>query len=287
MPIGNDGYNRGEPEIIKTEIKIGASAPFKILHMSDTHLTFANENDDERKHALAAKRNDAFKYHEKTLDLAEKYSKEHNIPIFHTGDLIDFVSEENLKKAKKFASENDLFIAAGNHEFSKYVGEAFEDDAYRNQSLDLVQSAFNNNIRFDKREINGVNFVAIDNSYYLIDRNQLNVLKEVAKEGKPMVLLMHTPLFTKQLYDKSTKDHTGPAYLMCVPKELMGHYPESRVIQQTADAVTNEAFEYIKSEKLIKCLLAGHLHFCYNDNVTDDLSQYITGMNIVREVTFI
>lgn len=286
MPLDKKGYNLGEPEILKTEIKIGCDVPFRVLHMSDTHLALVNENDNERKHELAARRQ--FAHPEETLVLASEYSKREGLVILHTGDLIDFVSDGNIKRSKKFVDENDVFLAAGNHEFSQYVGEAFEDEAYRNQSLPLVQSVFKNDIRFDCLEISGVNFVALDNSYFKIDREQLDALKRVVSEGKPVVLLVHTPLYTKGLYELMlSRSATSPVHLMCTPHEQMSYYSEKEYRQQVSDEVTDEAFEYIKDEKAIKCILAGHLHFCYTDSVTNTLTQYVTGLNIVREITFV
>ena len=286
MAIGADGYNRGEPTLLQCEIEIGVSTPFTVLHMSDTHLTLVDERDNERKHELAEKRGQYFPESEATLELASARAGELGAPILHTGDLIDFVSHGNLARAERFVSENDVFHAAGNHEFSQYVGEAFEDEAYRNQSLPLVQAVFRNDIRFSCREICGVNFVAIDNSYYHIERAQLDALKAVVSEGKPIVLMMHTPLYTPALFEKSGKGGKRAAYLLSVPEERMAYYEEKRVIQQKADALTVEATRYIEEEPAIRCLLAGHLHFCYNDTVADRLPQYVTGTGVVREIVF-
>ena len=46
---------------------------------------------------------------------------------------------EAIAAAKEFMESNDYFFAAGNHEFSLYLGEAVEDADYRNQSLAKVQ----------------------------------------------------------------------------------------------------------------------------------------------------
>ena len=285
MPLDEKGYNLKEPEILKTEIKIGAEKPFRVLHMSDTHLALANENDDERKHELAKER--PFGYPEETMTLASEYSKREGLVILHTGDLIDFVSDANLKRAGAFIRENDVFFVAGNHEYSQYVGETFEDEAYRNQSLPLVQSYFTNDIRFAKREISGVNFVALDNSYYKIDRAQLDALRTVVGEGKPVVLMMHVPLYSESFYDlMRSRSQKYPVYLMSAPHEKIAYYCEKEYGQQVSDEVTDEAYEYIKSESAIKCLLVGHMHFCHEDRLTDRLTQYVTGFKIVREITF-
>jgi len=55
---------------------------------------------------------------------------------------------------------------AGNHEFSQYVGEAEEDEAYKAQSFAAVQGVYPNDLVFASRIVHGVNFVAVDNTYY-------------------------------------------------------------------------------------------------------------------------
>ncbi len=275
------------PKWIETSIAVGAERPFRVLHMSDTHLTLADERDDERKIRLAEKRNPYFHRHTENLRAASDYAREEGIPILHTGDLIDFVSHANLDCARDFARENDLFLVAGNHEFSLYVGEAVEDAAYREQSLDKVQSCFQNDIRFSVREENGVNFVALDNSYYLVEPWQLEALKRVVDEGKPIVLMLHNPLYCEELYRYELERNKGAcAYLMAVPEEKMAGYEASRYRQQKGDETTREAYEYICSQPMIRAILAGHLHKSGEYAVNDRLTQYVTGTNTLRVVTF-
>lgn len=121
-------------KLLPTEIRIGVKNPIKLIHAGDTHLTLADERDDERKRNLAEKRRRYFPNHERMVAELEQYAKETGYPILHTGDLIDFVSVANLERVKKFTSACEVFAAAGNHEFSLYVGEAREDAAYRNQA---------------------------------------------------------------------------------------------------------------------------------------------------------
>ena len=47
-------------EVRKLTINVGATAPFRVLHLSDTHLTRVDGRDNERKHTLAARRQSAF-----------------------------------------------------------------------------------------------------------------------------------------------------------------------------------------------------------------------------------
>ena len=267
--------------IIETKIKAGASEPFRLLHISDTHLTLADGRDGQRKLDLAADRSNYFLKAEEYLDEACKMAKSENIPIVHTGDLIDFVSKANLERAKQFTSENDVFFATGNHEFSLYVGEAFEDEAYRNQSLSLVQEYFPDNIRFCKRTINGVKLIGIDDGYYRFDKAQLDSLKNEVEEGLPIILFLHNPHHEPELY-RLAMTKGSCAYLTSTPEELMKDYDEYRYRQQKADEITLETTRFIESCPLIKAIFAGHLHYDYEGIVDGHLPQYVTGIGTAR-----
>jgi predicted MPP superfamily phosphohydrolase len=269
--------------IITTQVNIGADAPFRLLHISDTHLTLADSRDDERKLKLAESRLRHFKDAETLLGEAERYAREHNLLIVHTGDLIDFVSEANLDRVRKFTDENDVFFAAGNHEFSLYVGEAFEDAEYRSRSLAHVQESFKKDIRFSSRKINGINLVAIDNSYYRFEREQYDALRAEIAIGMPIVLFFHAPLYEPVLYEISMS-RGECAYLTSTPDELMKSYSVYRYRQQKADEITLETTELIKSEPLIKAIFTGHMHYDHEGLVTDLLPQYVTGIYTGRVI---
>lgn len=273
--------------LLKTQVKIGLKTPVRVLHLSDTHLTYADMRDGERKVQLAESRAPYFSQAELLLQTASRIAKEENVPIVHTGDLIDFVSKANLEAARRFVNENDVFMATGNHEFSLYVGEAWEDADYRNQSLAAVQACFKNDIRMSSRVIGGVNFVALDDGYYLFEAEQLAFLKQETEKGLPIVLLMHTPLYDPDLYNCALQDNPACAYLTDVPESLMGFYSDHRYRQQRADAITHETVEYIRSSPWIKAILAGHLHYNYEGTVADRITQIVTGTKALRLVEFV
>lgn len=274
-------------KFIDTTINVGAEKPFELLHFSDIHLTYADERDDQRKLDLAADRNKYFADAEENLAAAVADARRTGALLVSTGDLLDFVSYANVDAAKKFTDENDCFFAVGNHEFSLYVGEAWEDAEYRSKSLALVQSAFKNDIRFSSRVVNGVNLVAIDNGYYLIDRAQLDALKAECTKGMPVILMMHCPLHTEYLrHELMDVDSQPCAYLMGSPEEVLSTYSDHRRRQQSPDDVTREAYEYMISEPAIKAILAGHIHGDhFEDNITDKLAQYTVGTCTARRIT--
>ncbi|MBQ3151727.1 MAG: metallophosphoesterase [Clostridia bacterium] len=271
---------------IEQTLNIGAARPFSFLHVSDTHLTYADERDGERKVRLAENRSKIFPDAPQNLADTVLKAKELDCFVAHTGDLIDFVSQKNLEEAKAFTDAVDCFMAAGNHEFSLYVGEAKEDAEYRNQSLDKVQSVFKNDIRFSSRKINGINLISVDNSYYLFEQWQTDRLKQELELSMPTILFLHTPLYSAETYDFCTKDGTElPAYLMSVPDEKMKRYSPDRYEQQKQDEITREAFELITNSKNIKAIFAGHLHKDFEACLTPTIMQFVTGIGTGRIVT--
>ncbi len=265
-------------EILTTKLTLGAEKPFTLLHISDTHLCLADERDNERKRTLAAGRTKAFADGADALAWSVALAKETGALLVHTGDLLDFVSEANLDAARAFTDENDCFFVAGNHEFSLYVGEAWEDKAYRDQSLDKVQAVFKNDIRFCSRVVNGVNLVGIDNSYYRFEREQLDALKAEVERGLPILLFMHNPMHTDEFFDyRMNVQKAGIAYLTGTPAEKMtGVYNDHRFRQQCPDDITAEATAYIAHEPMIRALFTGHLHDSYEHPYYGRM-QYVTG----------
>ena len=280
--------------IIETQLHIGVEKPFDVIHLSDTHLTLADMRDGERKVTLGEKRAKYFPHAEEMLAAADALFRQYGAPILHTGDLIDFVSQANLERAKEFVDSHDFFMAAGNHEFSLYVGEAWEDAAYRNQSLAQVQASFGNDIRMSSRVIGGINFVALDDGYYLFEEEQLDFLKSEVEKGLPIVLMMHNPLYEKEYFEQISyrreeigfqpKETPPCAYLTGVPAALLGHYDDHRRRQQTPDEVTLRTVEYIRTCPLIRAVLAGHVHYSLVTRLNESAPQIITDVTDVRVI---
>ena len=281
--------------ISKTQITAGAEKPFTLLHTTDNHICLCDERNDERKQILAANRNRAFKGTQvEFFENALSYAKENGYTVLSTGDICDFVSFANFDYVKKAFEGVDYIFAVGNHEFSLYVGEAFEDEAYKMQSFDLVQKMHpGKNLRFDSRTINGVNIITLDNGYYNFTAAQTAFLEKETEKGLPIILTMHNPIHNKELYDLCMSNPRAEcAYLVGSPEELIKCYPEHRYIQQKPDKETLEFIEYASHNRLIKAVIAGHLHEDYITTLPwgDGVIQICTASgyrNMAREITII
>lgn len=251
-------------------IDIGIEKPFRILHSTDNHICVADERDCERKRDLSSKR--AAMFGSPVLgncdlfDESIRFAKENELLFLSTGDICDFVSYGCLDYAKKKLSEVEYVFAPGNHEFSKFVGEAKEDAAYKADSYGLVQAYFKNNLTADSTVINGLNIVTFDNSYYNFTDSQTAFLEKQVKKGLPIALAFHVPIYTEGLYNDQHSDEPGHScYCIACPESKMHSFPKDRYEQQLADKPTLDFVEYAKAQPLIKAVFAGHLHFFRTD----------------------
>ena len=272
-------------KITETEIFVGAMSPFRAVHMSDTHFTLADERDEERKRGQAGRRRVHFPHSEETCELGCRTARELGCPILHTGDFIDSISEANLDAVRRFTHENDVFYAAGNHDFCLYVGEGDENAEYRNISLARVQSCHRNDIRMSSRIINGVNFVALDDGYFRFEAEQTEFLKREAEKGLPIVLLIHKPIYDPSIFEFSERTHRSGG-LVGIPDKILQYWDEEKRREVCPDADTVEAVAYIKSERLIKAIVAGHFHENYEGADENGTPVVLTDCETVRVITF-
>ena len=161
--------------ILKTTVKIGLDAPVRFLHITDSHISLADECDSERlKRLAAARRANCFETGREdgvTVRLYEKaidYARKNELFVVCTGDLIDFMSHANFAYLDHAFDGVDYVYALGNHDICAYVGGDKEDEAYKWNNMKLTAPHIRSNLYFDSKLYGGVNFVTLDNSYYLI-----------------------------------------------------------------------------------------------------------------------
>ena len=209
-------------KVKRIRIEIGAERPFRAFHLSDTHIVRADATEkDPRKVELAAKRYPVMGFGEHYFDEAVHMARTEKAMLLHTGDMIDFVSNANLKYTGLAFGSDDWFVSSGNHEFSRYVGEAREDELYKAGSWDRVQASYPNDLAFASRVVNGVNFVSFDDVYYNVAPDVLSRLEREVEKGLPIVLMCHVPFYTPKHYARNMKNTKGVcSYLAGTPDDL-------------------------------------------------------------------
>lgn len=271
-------------------VHIGLEKPFSILHISDSHLTAAYEHENEKKQKLHTRRTKTFGgRQEEALADALAWAKQHVDFVVHTGDLIDWQSEANFHLVRKFFG--DSYIGSlGNHEFSPDMGysEPKEEhtEAFKDRTRDLLQSVYPFDVRFQSQVVNGVNFITLDDVYGYVTKEQVKLFKKEVKKGFPIVLCMHVPFFSDDMWRANVRfwDDKGPMNYSALP-EIKSAYK----VQQE-DKVTRDFISYLKKQKLLKCILAGHLHYDVQDQFSRTCRQYVVAGSFLfhgEEILFI
>lgn len=271
-------------------VEIGLEKPFSVLHLSDTHLTAAYGHENEKKQKLRETRTTTFGgRQEEALRDALAWAKQHVDYIVHTGDLIDWQSEANFDLVRRYFGE--AFIGTmGNHEFSTdmWLSEPKEErnEAYKNNTRQLLQEVYPFNITFQSQVANGVNFVTLDDVYGYVTEAQVELFLNEVRRGMPIVLCMHVPFFTDNLWRATVRFWNGKGPL------TTGDLPSRNGAYQLQreDAVTRDFIQYLRGEPLLRCILAGHEHITVEDQFSPTCREYLVAGNFLfhgREVMFI
>ena len=187
--------------IIKEELKI--------VHIADTHLFI----DDDRgipfqeysnRMAKAYNQTTHFKNRKKTnpnecFENTLTYAKEIKADLIAlVGDIFSFPSELAIEWVLSKLDETGIpyVYVAGNHDWH-YEGMSGNLDLLRNTWINkrLLPLYQGNNPLMAAYDIKGIRFLAIDNSTYEINKDQLEFFSSHADSGLPLVLLVHIPMY--------------------------------------------------------------------------------------------
>ena len=271
-------------------VPIGLERPFSILHISDSHLTAAYPFESQNKQTLNTQRTVTFGgRQEEALRDALDYARQHVDYVLHTGDIIDWQSEANFDLVKKYFGR-EIIGSVGNHEFTPdmWLSDPKEDrtEAFKDRTRDRLQRVYPFDTRFQAQVVHGVNFITLDDVYGSVTQDQVARFKEEAAKGLPMVLCMHVPFFTENIWRAHERlwADKGPME----SSEL--HTPSGDYKAQLEDPVTRDFIAYLKQEPLLKCILAGHLHITVEDQFSSTCREYVVAGGFLfhaREVLFI
>ncbi len=185
------------------------SESIKVVHIADTHLF----KDDDRgapyrvysdRMAKAYNQTTHFKTRAKThpeeaFVEALAFAREANADIVTlVGDIFSFPSEAAIEWVLSRLGDAGIpyIYTAGNHDWH-YEGmegtlESLRDTWIEERLLPLYQGQHPLMAFYD---IKGVRFLAIDNSTYQVNEEQLAFFQEQVASGMPLVLLVHIPLY--------------------------------------------------------------------------------------------
>ena len=272
-------------------VRIGAERPFAVLHISDTHLCEAYDDEGEVTLKLREVRRRTFGgRQEEALADSIAWARKNVDYILHTGDLIDFQSRANFDLVKKHFGDA-MFGALGNHEFARHMWLAEEKEPKTEEWKDRTRAKLDEVFAFDdvlhSQVVNGVNFVTLDDVYGTVTERQVERFRAEVAKGLPIVLCMHVPFFTDDIWRATTQfwARSGSRFGDAAVPPRKGDYQ-----RQSEDPVTRDFIAYLRKEPLLKAILAGHEHVTIQDRFSETADEYVVGANFLfaaREVLFI
>ena len=186
--------------------------PFSMLMLADTHLF----RDDERgkpfqqySSRMAKAYNQTKHFHtgeattpEKCFQQTLKIAKESNAELVALiGDIFSFPSEAAIEWVTNELSGLGLpFVyTAGNHDWH-YEGMEGSSQFLRSTWIkNRLQPMYQGeNPMMSVREVHGIRMVTIDNSNYEILPEQHEFIQHEIKKGKPIILMLHIPLYAPE-----------------------------------------------------------------------------------------
>ena len=271
-------------------VEIGLERPFSVLHISDSHLTAAYDYENERKRQLRENRTATFGgRQEEALRDALEWARLHVDYVVHTGDLIDWQSEANFDLVRRYFGPGSIG-APGNHEFSPemWLSQPREEhtEAFKDLSRKRLQKVYPFDLTFQSQVVHGVNFITMDDVYGYVTKEQTERFWQEVERGLPIVLCLHVPLLTKRLWRMSHRfwNEEGPLQTGW-PAKIRGAYKK-----QQEDPVTRDFIARLQQEPLLRCILAGHVHFTAEDQFSPTCREYVVAGSFLfhgREVLFL
>ena len=243
----------------------------KVVHIADTHLFM----DDKRgvpfqeysnRMAKAYNQTTHFQTREKTnpeesFEQTLAFAKEVNADVINlVGDIFSFPSEAAIDwvRSKLDATGIPYIYVAGNHDWH-YEGmkgslESLRDTWIEKRLLPLYQG---NHPLMAAYDIKGIRFLAIDNSTYQINEEQLAFLSAQIASGLPLVLLVHIPMYApgKNISFGCGNPFWGAATDRNFELERRPKWPESGHTQTTFDF-----YKKVFDAPNLMGIFAGHKH---------------------------
>lgn len=270
-------------KIERLEINLGLGKAFKAFHISDTHLNFFDAVDASTATAKG-KRNlqerwvrfpQALSSFYASLD----YARENNLPLLHTGDLVDFVTAGNERFLAHNVKGLDWHFALGNHEYQFGAPGQYEKDPAT--GYQRLRPYFKDDLAVSARVIGGANFVAFDNACGNVPAETVARVKAEFEKPMPVVLLCHIPpVYTEKFLDNAVISRQTIARGMGASEEDLAKMTKRpKNVWETYDPPIRDFYTWLQAQPRLKAILCGHTHIAETDRFSDTAQMYVAGGN--------
>lgn len=266
----------GEANLTEASVEInipGLTKKYTFVHITDLHITSSEEGDSPEMVELALARSkfwqnqagfvcrDSNGHEHKLIPLevceliAERIRKISPDFVFFTGDTVDYPSVSNFRRASQYLSSlgSRYIMAPGNHDT---VG----DDAGDELKLELQK--LTGTLPYSVTGIEGMDIVSFSNGLVKVTKDQVSYLESRIASGRPMLILLHAPVYTEDISD-----------------QIRSFWGQGWMLGEEEQSEENCRFRQLLCDHtdVVRAVLAGHVHFAAGDDNahTSGLAQYI------------
>ncbi len=245
---------------------------YEVWFLSDLHITKVNDTESEEIRNYAETRTPIFT-NEMGVDSAEilaQFIEDANVQkpdiVLFGGDILDFPSKANMDFLKEELDKLTVpyLFVMGNHDWT-YPWEYMTPEGAE-KYRPLVEEIISADTYANVIELDDIVFLAVDNSSNQVAPEAVEAIEHVYSLDKPIVLLQHVPFSTENLIARAKADWENPVTLgMQVHGGLAPNEISADLYQKVLDA-----------ESKIRVVLAGHVHFPYEEQISDTTVELIS-----------
>ena len=251
----------------------GIKNSYRFMHITDSHIYVAGEDDNIEEKA----RNDriiaekSWQRYEKTpaeelIDMLVFADSQDVNAVIISGDAMDYFTPANIRFLDKCFrnTKTDILYAFGNHEGANSRNKSCR-DVYPCFAGIMPGSPDFYSVDYDEFVV-----AVMDDSDHEITESQLMKLKALCNEGKPVLLVMHTPIMCEGIIEPVKtywKEETGWF--------LLGYDEKNEI--------TKEFYRFLMQEECpVQMIFAGHIHFANKSYLPGGRIQFVAAPSFER-----
>ncbi len=255
---------------VETVVKVkGLEKSVRILHVTDVHLCLSDGSERQDREELNVKRAELFtkdgvKSDERFPLYFELASEANCDAVIMTGDVADEPFPKNIRVIEDAvkASPVPALFCVGNHDWCFFDGYRTADAA--RDYLPLYKKLCGGDVDHNITEIGGLAVLTLHNGNDTFTVPQCDVLDELTKKEKPVVICFHVPIRQEGLSPLAA-----------------AFWGADNCLGEGGAANTPETARFInlikeRSDK-IAAVICGHLHFSHEEPLFNTV-QIVTGL---------
>ena len=277
---------------------------YEIWFFADSHIIISDDSESEEVQAYAAERMPVFTNEmgiapsEILTQFVEQANEQKPDMVLFGGDILDFPSEENVTFLKEELAKITIpyVYVMGNHDWTfpwEYMtpegtaqyrplyeevlyGNFMQEDAPGTEdgertadeegksALDVVK--ISGNSYSSVVELDDLVVLAVDDSSNQVAAGAMEHIEDAYGLDKPVILMQHVPFSTEKLIAEAKNYWANPVTL---GMQVHGGIPTNDVSADLYDKVLDD-------ESMIRLVLAGHVHFPYEEKISEQTVEIIT-----------